>query len=501
MTGVPRDDDPPSTGYAPTDAAYFARRELKRVAGPWKLWALGVAAVISGEFSGWNLGLAAGGFVGLAIATAAITVMYVFLCLSLAEMAAALPHTGGAYSFARTSMGPWGGFVTGMAENMEYILTPAVIAYFTGSYLAVVFEGVPFAGDLPDVAWWAILYVAFIGLNVLGAQISFRFSLFITAAALAILVVFFVGAVPHVDVGRHALDILPQPGQSRVLPFGASGILFALPFAVWFYLGIEELPLAAEETHDPARDLPRGILWGLATLVVFALLTLFFNSSIAPGSARVGASGEPLLEGLRTIFGEVGVRGLGLVATAGLIASFHGIIFAYGRQIYSLSRAGYFPRFLSVTHARRKTPYAALVAGGIVGLATLVTIRFLSPAGAGTIIGGKLLAMAVFGAMISYILQMASFVILRRRFPHLARPYRSGAGIAGAVIAALIALVTLVTLFLTNPDYQAAAWGAAAWYAAGLVYFAVHSRKRLVLSPEEEFAVAAGRAQRPVAEK
>src|SRR5262245_29480736 len=120
---------PPAPAYSEKGADYFRERELRRVAGPWKLWALGVAAVISGEFSGWNLGLAAGGFVGLAIATVVITVMYVLVCLCLAEMSAALPHTGGAYSFARTSMGPWAGFVTGMAENLEYILTPAVIAY------------------------------------------------------------------------------------------------------------------------------------------------------------------------------------------------------------------------------------------------------------------------------------------------------------------------------------------------------------------------------------
>jgi ethanolamine permease len=477
--------------YASTEADYFAKRELKRVAGPWKLWALGVAAVISGEFSGWNLGLAAGGFVGLAIATAAITLMYVLLCLSLAEMAAALPHTGGAYSFARTSMGRFSGFVTGMAENMEYIFTPAVIAYFAGSYLVAVFKGVAVLGALPDWAWWVVLYVAFVGLNILGAQVSFRFSIFITAAALLILVVFFVGAIPHVDVAQHALDVVPADGHSKTLPFGIPGILFALPFAVWFYLGIEELPLAAEETHHPARDLPRGILSGMTTLVVFALLTLFFNSSIAPGAAMLASSGEPLLEGLRTIFGDVGGRVLGLVATAGLVASFHGIIFAYGRQIYSLSRAGYFPKFLSLTHRTRKTPHAALIAGGGLGLAALCAIRVLSPADAGAIIGGKLIAMAVFGAMISYVLQMTSFVILRKRFPGLERPYRSRAGVAGALVAALIAMVTLGTLFATNPDYRAAAWGAAAWYAAGLLYYAAHSRKQLVLSPEEQFAIEA----------
>src|SRR4029079_16035629 len=100
---------------------------------------------------------------------------------------------------------------------------------------------------------------------------------------------------------------------------------------------------------------------------------------------------------------------LGLVATAGLVASFHGIIFAYGRQVYSLSRAGYFPPFLSLTPRTRKTPHAALVVGAALGLAALGIIRAVSPADAGAIVGGKLIAIAVFGAMISYVLQMASF--------------------------------------------------------------------------------------------
>ena len=94
--------------------------------GVWSLWALGVGAVISGQFSGWNLGFAVGGFGGLFWASIIIAAMYLGLIFCLAEMSPALPHTGGAYSFARSAMGPWGGFITGLAENIEYILTPAV---------------------------------------------------------------------------------------------------------------------------------------------------------------------------------------------------------------------------------------------------------------------------------------------------------------------------------------------------------------------------------------
>ena len=103
------------------------------------LWALGVGAVISGHYSGWNLGLA-GGFGGMLVAVLIISLMYWGLCFSLAELSPAMPHTGGAYSFARSAMGPWGGMITGLAESIEYILTPAVIVFFIGSYMTAIFE-------------------------------------------------------------------------------------------------------------------------------------------------------------------------------------------------------------------------------------------------------------------------------------------------------------------------------------------------------------------------
>ena len=120
------------TTHRPPSEQFLAARQLKRHAGVWQLWALGVGAVISGDFFGWNFGLTSGGFGGMLVALLIVTVMYAGLCSSIAEMAAALPHTGGAYSFARTAMGPWGGYITGLAENMEYILTPAVIVVGIG---------------------------------------------------------------------------------------------------------------------------------------------------------------------------------------------------------------------------------------------------------------------------------------------------------------------------------------------------------------------------------
>ena len=462
--------------FTTPDAVYIEQRLLRRHAGVLHLWALGVGAVISGDFFGWNFGLTQGGFGGMLLALGVMTLLFACLCFSIAEMSAALPHAGGAYSFARTSMGPWAGYLTGLAENMEYILTPAVIVVGLGGYLGSVF------GTPPAYApfWWLFSYVLFVAFNMVGVELSFRVSLTITLAALAILLVFFVGAAPLFDLHKWALQ-----GQGW-LPHGGFGILRALPFALWVYLGIEQLPLAAEEASDPVRDMPRGLLLGQSTLVLFAFLTIALNAGIPPGAVDVGKSDEPLLLGFRAIFGNgIAARVLALVGCAGLAASFHAIIYAYGRQIFSLSRAGYFPTWLSVTHNTRRTPGRALITGSVIGYLAALAIYFF---GQNSLVGATLLNMAVFGAVIAYILQMTSFIRLRTRYAAIPRPYTSPLGIAGGVLAIVIAGVTLITLMM-NQDYRPGIIGATIWFLLGVIYFAVHGRKGLVLAPEEEFAL------------
>ena len=487
--------------YRAADAAYFEKRGLRRHARVWSLWALGVGAVISGLFSGWNVGIASGGFGGLALAGALVAVMYLGLVYSLAELSPALPHTGGAYSFARSALGPWGGFTTGLAESIEYIMTPAVIAYFIGTYLSAIAETAARFQPL----WWIACYALFVALNYWGVELSFKVSVAVTLLALAVLAVFWVSALPHADFARWALNVgvgadgalveLPE-GGGAFLPLGAGGALAALPFAVWLFLGIEELPLAAEESVDPKRDMPKGLVLGLFTLILCAAATMLLNASIGasdPGGFRgafsLARSSEPLLDGFRTLYGAGTAKLLALFAVAGLVASFHTIIFAFGRQIYSLSRAGYYPAVLSLTHGSRKTPHVALVGGAALGLSLILACWFaLGAEQGGAAIGGILLNMAVFGAMISYAFQGLSFIVLRHRFPDIERPYRSPLGVPGAVAAIAIALVTL-GFQLQDPVYRAGAYAALAWYAGGLAYFALVGRHHLVLSPEEEFAL------------
>lgn len=494
-----------SVVYEEVDEEYFRRRGLRRYANALALWALGVGAVISGDYYGWNFGLGVGGFGGLLIATAVIAVMYYGLCYCIAEMSPALPHTGGAYSFARSAMGPWGGFLTGLAENMEYVVTPAVVVGAIGILMQQIVQGLFDLTGSPwwnsEPFWWLVFYVVFVGLNIAGIEATMRFTVAITVLALAVLGVFYVSALvsgkldPSLwfNIPAGGGDPLPN-GGGPFLPFGISGIFKALPFAIWFYLAIEEVPLAAEESMDPRRDVPKGTIWGMHTLLIASILTLFINSGVDGGAHNIGQAGAPLFEGFKGVFGPgTAAELLALIGVVGLVASFFTIIFAYGRNTYSLSRAGYFPRFLSITHPTRKTPYVALIAGAVVGYGVVLLVWYLGKQGgrASAQVVAAVLNMAVFGAVISYALQCLSFILLRRNLPHIRRPYLSPWGQTGAFIAGAIALISLVSLFL-NPDYRPGVYGMAVYFLLGVVYFAIAGRNRLVLSPEEEFALTKG---------
>jgi ethanolamine permease len=229
--------------YTTAEKGYFEKRGLKRSAGIWALWGLAIAAVISGDFSGWNFGIDFAGFGGMTIAFVLVVIMYYALVYSIGEMASAMPHTGGAYSFARAAMGPWGGFITGIAETIEYVATTAVIVFFSASYADNIFVtllNIPEGGHaLPMWLWYVILYAVFIAINAAGAALSFRFAIVVSFISIAILVVFFVMALASGQFSFDKLwDIPADAGQTTFLPHGVLPILFALPFAMWFFLGI-----------------------------------------------------------------------------------------------------------------------------------------------------------------------------------------------------------------------------------------------------------------------
>lgn len=453
---------------------YFQHRQLRSGAAGWVLLAgLGIAYVISGDFSGWNIGLSEGGWGGLLIAFVLMGLMYTCMVFGLAELSSTLPTAGAGYGFARRALGPLGGFATGMAVLIEYAVAPAAIATFIGGYI----EALGLFGITNSWPVYLVTYLVFMGIHMYGVGEALKLMFGITVIAVLALGVTVVALVPHFDAAN-LFDIVPNDavGASAFLPMGYAGAMAALVYGIWFFLAIEGVPLAAEETADPRRDMPRGIIVAMGFLLVSGALMLVLVPGAA-GSEAMSTSDNPLPEAIRTVAGADSVMAtiVNYAGLAGLVASFFSIMFAYSRQLFALSRAGYLPRFLSLTGSR-KTPWVALIVPGTVG--------FVLAALTGD--GGLLINIAVFGATVSYVLLNLSHIVLRLREPDLPRGYRTPGGVVTTGIALVLALVAVVATFLV--DVLAASITALV-FAVFLAYYWFYSRHRLVgHAPEEEFA-------------
>jgi ethanolamine permease len=460
------------TDYENVSDDYLEKRQLKKGVAGWILLAsLGVSYVISGDFAGWNFGFASGGFGGMLIATLLMATMYACMVFGLAELSASLPTAGGGYSFARRAMGTWGGFLTGTAVLLEYSIAPAAIAVFIGAYVNELF-------GLNGPMVYAGAYILFVGIHLMGVGEALKVMMVITGIAVVALIIFALGLIPYFD-SNNLLNMAVNEsaaGASQFLPEGYIGIWAAIPFAMWLFLAVEGVPLAAEEADNPAKDMPKGIIVAMAILLVFAVLVLFIAPGVA-GTEMMKDHGAPLVGALQVVYGEnSGIATfVNVVGLFGLIASFFSIIYGYSRQVFALSRAGYLPRFLSVT-SKRKVPTYALIIPGIIGFLLSLTGE-----------GDLMITMAVFGATISYAMMMLSHIILRFKEPDLERPFKTPGGIITTGIALILSIGAFISTFVVS--LEAAMWSGI-FYAILVGYFAFYSRHHLVASvPEEEFAL------------
>lgn len=405
--------------------------QLKRTLGPWMLWGLGVGYVISGMYFGWNLGLAEGGTLGLAIATFFVIIMYVTFTFSYTELACAIPKAGGAFDYASQALGPRWGFLAGMAQNIEFVFAPPAIAYAIGAYLHNWLPGV-------DVLYIAIgAYVIFTLLNISGVKSAAVFELVITIIAVIELLIFAGATLPSFEMANL---------QHNPLPNGIPGIFAAIPFAIWFFLAIEGVANVAEETINPQRNVLIGFGSAIATLVVLCLLTFTSSVGVAGWEAVVydeagNPSDSPLPLALSHVVDSKSwlYHLLITIGLFGLVASFHGIILAAGRATFEFGRVGYFPRLFGKVHPKFKTPANALIMNTLIGIIALFTGKT-----------GDIITIAVFGALTLYIISMISLLKLRKDEPHLARPFKVPAYPVFPIIALAIAVVAIVALTIYN---------------------------------------------------
>jgi ethanolamine permease len=397
---------------------------LKKVLKPVHLWALAVGLVISGEYFGWNYGWSVAGTVGFLIATLIVTILYITFVFSFTELTTSIPHAGGPFAYAYKAFGATGGLIAGYATLVEFVLAPPAIAFALGSYVHFLYPAITVMSTAVGC------YILFTVINLFGIKESAVFNLIVTILAVVELLIFMGIVAPHFKLHYFMQDSFK---------FGWAGVFAALPFAIWFYLGIEGVAMVAEEVTEPQRNIPRGYILGMLTLVVLALGVMFFCGGIADWHA-LSTIDYPLPESISIVLGRTNswtkvFAGIGLF---GLIASFHGLIIGYSRQIFALSRSGLLPSFLSTVNKRFRTPHRALIAGGIVGLLSLYT---------GTT--DKVIILSALGAVFMYCISMLSLLKIKKD-KHISSSFKTPLYPYFPVIAFVLSLLCLIAIIWYN---------------------------------------------------
>ncbi|MBL8678518.1 MAG: ethanolamine permease [Myxococcales bacterium] len=407
---------------------------LKRSLGVIHLWGLAVGMVISGDYFGWNLGLSRGGPVGMIIATLAVTVLYVCFIFSYTELAAAIPHSGGPSAFAKRAFGSWGAYVAGAATLIEFLFAPPAIARAVGAY--VNFRAPSLSVNAVSVG----AFVLFGAINAMGVSLAATLELVITLLATFELGLFFVLTAPHVQTST----LLAQP----LLPGGVGGVFACVPFAIWFYLGLEGAAMSAEEVIEPKKTIPRGFLAAIATLVTLALGVLVCTSGAVPWRELV-ADDSPLPKVLSRVLsrGHAMTHLMVYLGLLGLLASFHGIVLGCSRQVFALARDGVLPATLARVHPKRRTPVAAILLSCSIGVAATLSGKT-----------DALITMSVLGALVLYVTSMFSALKLRKSEPDLERPF----------VAPLHPVLPIVAIALSCVAFASVAWSAP-WVCAAFV--------------------------------
>ncbi|TGM31897.1 ethanolamine permease [Leptospira biflexa] len=392
------------------------------------LWGMAVGLVISGDYFGWNFGWAKANFWEFGFAIIWIALFYVMFALCFTELAASIPQAGGPSAYARRALGDTFGFYTGYLVLVEFLLAPPAIASALGGYIHFLFPIIPsfYAG--------IGMFVLLLLINLTGIKQTARFELFVTFVAVMGLL-FYLGLVfPHLSMER-----IPSFPTFPSISF--SSIFISIPFAIWFFLAVEGVALAAEEVKNPAKDIPKGYIAGIFTLLCLAGMIYVFTASVVQTN-EIATIEYPLSFVLNSLYGVESIWPIlfTFIGLFGLVASLFGIILGNSRLLYAMSKEGYLPNYLSKLTKGPLVPQNAVLSGGILGILCML---FLDTA--------ELITISALGACGMYLLSLVSYIILRKKEPHLDRPYKAPLYPILPVVAILFGLFAFGSVFYAEP--------------------------------------------------
>ena len=379
---------------------------LLRVLGPAHVWALGVGIVLVGEYMGWNFAVGKGGAYAALIACWFAGILYTCVAMIDSEVTSTVASAGGQYTQAKHIVGPLMAFNVGLYLVFAYTMLEAANAITAGYLFSVVATMTGHEAALDQRPFIILVIMSLAWLNYRGVLATLTFNLVITAIAfVAILVLFFsTSGIVGAGIMEHAALF-----EGHELPYGWIGVLAAMHFGLWYYLGIEGTTQAAEEVRSPARALPFGTLAGIMTLLIAATLTWYVCSGVLPWEFLgdgVNGSVAPLFDTAR-LSGSTGlVWLLGFGTLFATLASANGCINDASRAWFAMGRDKYLPGWFGAVHPKYRTPYRAII--------FLVPIALIFALGAPL---DQVITFSILSGLLGYTFMPLNIIMFRRKWP------------------------------------------------------------------------------------
>ena len=431
--------------------------ELEKQLRPYHVWALGVGIVLVGEYMGWNFGISKGGILGALFAMIVAGCLYVIISLCASELGASTKMAGGPYDWVRLFVGPGAAAIVGLASYMEYMCLEASDAIVVGAVLNTILPTYGFTGVELSAKAVAVLVVALLTLlNYRGAVAALTLNFIMTAiAAVAILIFFFYGVTGLQGVALNPDLVFEGATQS----WGLIGILAALQFGPWFYLGIEGAAMCAEECKRPTRAVPLGQQAGMITLLLMAGLTMFICTNLVD-IATLGASDYPLFDAALKSGVPIIIFLLAVGTLLTCISSANGCVNDSSRAWMALGRDGFITSWFADLHPKYKTPYKAIL--------------FTMPVAIGLAFIGELnitVSFSICSGLVCYILIPFALIRFRKLFPETTskiRPYAGPLQPFIAVVAIALAMIIMSTFYFGYLTYMILS---VSFYVVAYIYF------------------------------
>ncbi|WP_426036126.1 APC family permease [Cypionkella sp. TWP1-2-1b2] len=380
---------------------------LLRVLGPAHVWALGVGIVLVGEYMGWNFAVGKGGAYAALIACWFAGILYSCVAMIDSEVTSTVAAAGGQYTQAKHIIGPLMAFNVGLYLVFAYTMLEAGNAITLGFLVDTVAGMTGHQGGL-DQRPFIVLAIMFLAwLNYRGVLATLTFNLVITAIAFVAIITIFLATSPLLGAGELLHKDL-MSGQAS-LPYGWLGILAAMHFGLWYYLGIEGTTQAAEEVRSPARSLPFGTLAGIMTLLIAATLTWYVCAGLMPweylGDGVNGAV-APLFSAAQITGSSALVWLLGIGTLFATLASANGCINDASRAWFSMGRDHYLPAWFGAVHPVYRTPYRAII--------FLVPIALIFALGAPL---DQVITFSILSGLLGYTFMPINMIMFRKKWP------------------------------------------------------------------------------------